>query len=91
MAALQFSVFLHFISSSPFSSLVFPGNQFKAINAFMGSFLLVSAVSWIFCRQDQRAEQERMKKLIDQLKMRQELERKMAAQAAAAKEASKGN
>ena len=57
----------------------------------MGSFLLVSAVSWIFCRQDQRAEQERMKKLIDQLKMRQELERKMAAQAAAAKEATKGN
>jgi hypothetical protein len=58
----------------------------KSVNAFMGGFLLVSSVSWLYCRQSQRKEQAQMRQLV--ATMRAQDEKKAAAAAAAAGAAS---
>ena len=47
-------------------------NQWKAINAAVGTFLVVSSGKWIFCRQAQREEQERMKGFMSKIAAKQE-------------------
>jgi predicted GNAT superfamily acetyltransferase len=64
-------------------------SQAKAINASVGTFLLVSTGMWIYCRTAQKEEETRMRDIVGKLAMKQAQQAEHPATPAAAKPASK--
>ena len=58
-------------------------SQSKAINASIGTFLLVSTGSWIYCRTAQREEDSRMREMVAKLAQKKVQKDEAAAAAAA--------